>query len=149
MLCHAQDRRNADSSGHQHDARRRRIKREMVPRLAGRDESAGHDGIDQGGATTARGGLAQDPDQIAMLLARIVAERVLAHQARNNLDVDMRTRTELRQRFTCRIDELEARDVIGFLRLCRHLERFPKSGHDRFCVLCERELRGRVVGQRR
>jgi hypothetical protein len=111
---HAQDCRNADPAGHQHDACRRRIEREMVSRLAGTDESARLDGIDQGGATAARGELAQDPDQIAMLLARIVAERILAHQARCNLDVYMRTRTEPRQRFACGIDEFEARDVIGY-----------------------------------
>ncbi len=117
MLGHAQDRRNADPvHGHQHDARGRRIEREMVPRFAGTDESARLDGIDQGGTAAARGRLAQDPDEIAMLLARIVAERVLARQARRNLDVDMRARSEPRQWFASGIDELEARDVIGFFR---------------------------------
>src|ERR1700720_2891838 len=101
----------------------------MVARLAGTDESAGLDSIDQGDATTARGGLAQDPDQIAMLLARIVGERVLGIPARCNLDVDVRTRTVPRQRFACGIYELEARYFIGFFRLIRHLESLPKSGH--------------------
>jgi hypothetical protein len=121
----------------------------MISRLAATDESARLDGIDQGGAAAARGGFAQNPDQIAMLLARVVAERVLAHQARRNLYVDMCACTEPRQRFACGIDKLEARDVIGFFRLCHYLESFPKSGHGCFCGLCERELPRRVVGQRR
>src|ERR1700736_5667297 len=58
MLGHAQDRRNADPAGPQHDARRRRIERELVARLADTDKGARLDGIDQGGAST-RGGLAQ------------------------------------------------------------------------------------------
>src|SRR5260221_11438395 len=100
----------------------------MIAGLADADRGADLHLVDDGDAAGARSWLAQHADQVAVPLARIVAQRILAHEARRDLDIDVRTGAEPLQDPALGIDKFEAGGVFGLRRLSGDLERLPGSG---------------------
>src|SRR5438552_2871851 len=101
--------------------------REVVPGLADLDDVALLQVVVHSARSATRIRNAQHADQITMRLARIVAQRILAHDTVPDVYVDVRTGTEIRQRVAERIGELEGADI-------GRLDRLPDDLHAVSCT---------------
>ena len=125
LARHGQHGRDAYAAGQQQMPRRAtRMQREVVARCADGDLLAFLHLFVHGGRAAARGGLAQHADHVAARVLRVVAQRVLAHQAAGQVQVDVRAGREGGQAFAVQRHEFKAADVLRLGAFARdaHLE---------------------------
>ena len=85
---------------------------EMIARRTDMDDVTFTDRIVHARGSAARRRVTQDGDAVAVLLARIVAQRVLPGQPAGHLDIDVRTGTEGGQRLAVGAGQLEAGNIF-------------------------------------
>jgi hypothetical protein len=125
LARHGQDGRDAYAAGQQQMARGpARMQREVVARRADGNLLALVHLLVHGGRSAARGGLAQHADHVAARVLRVVAQRVRAHPATGQVQVDVRAGREGGQAFAVQRHEFEAADVLRLGAFARdaHLE---------------------------
>ena len=116
---HGQQRRDTDSAGHENRMRRRLVELEVVARRADVQDVADLQLVMQIGRSAACVRVAPDRDDVAMVLGRVVAQRVLPHDevamgiANGQLDVDVRARREARKLIAIGRPQLDRDDALG------------------------------------
>ena len=118
-LRHAQQRGHADAPCEE-QAALRVVQRKVVARFADVQDVAFAHGVVHGHRAAARGRVAQHGDAIAMLLERVVAQRILAGEAARHLHVDVRAGAEGGQGAAVDRGQFEAHDAFGFHGLAHH-----------------------------
>jgi hypothetical protein len=115
LMCHGDNRRDADTSADQNRAAGTLHERKKIARRTNPDTPTGvQTGVDARRAA-ARTGAKQDADPIDAPVRWISAQRILPHQPRRHVDIDMRAGLEWRQGGAMRVDQIEDDDAWGLL----------------------------------
>jgi len=125
-LRHGPEGGDADAPGQQQAAACTRRQPEMVARRADGERLSQLHLLVHADRATARGRLAQHGNAVVVNGGRVVAQRILAHQARSHMHVDMGAGREGRQGLPLGVRQLEAADAFGFCA--------PAADDDLHCV---------------